>query len=312
MRISILRLFVFLVIFHSFPILAQNQILVPAGNVVLGNYPEGYGNTPPRVTFLPAFQIDQHEVTNAEFAQFVEAQGYQTQPYWQLDGGADSLQGWRWRELNGIECPKFWDLSLAPYWKNDRYSKSADTPVVGVSWFEACAYAKWAGKRLPSAAEWEKAARGTTATHGELNGAGVGTKYPWGNQFFAGQTPPNYNLCNWRLRYWSYRYPDIGSRASASGYKTNTWTSDGYREETARVGAFSPQGDSPYGVADLAGNVWEWTASDYPKMGPDLKSIKGGGWYRSTLDHLKTGYTHGMGPYFRGRNVGFRCAQDVP
>lgn len=309
MRISLL-LFASIFFLLQSPVFSQNLITIPAGNVVLGNYPDGYGNTSPQVKFVPAFKIDRYEVTNADFAQFVDAQGYKTQAYWLLDDVADSLMGWRWRTQNQIECPRYWDLSVSPYWKNDRYSKSADTPVVGISWFEAYAYAKWAGKRLPTAAEWEKAARGTDAANGEFQGTGVGTQYPWGNNFFAGQTPPKFNLCNWRLRYWSYRYPDIGSRARATGYKTNTWTTDGYREEAARVGTFSPQGDSPYGVADLAGNVWEWTASDYPKLEPDLKIIKGGGWYRSTLEHLKNGYIHGMGPYFRGRNVGFRCVTD--
>ncbi len=136
-------------------------------------------------------------------------------------------------------------MNNSPYWKNDPYSKHANIPIKGISWFEAYAYAKWAGKRLPSSAEWEKAACGTSNKNGNLDGVGAGNKYPWGNNFFQGQTPPDYKLCNWRLRHYAYRYPDTNGRSQESGYSRKAWKNDGYREEAAPVQSFNPDGIVP-------------------------------------------------------------------
>lgn len=289
---------------------AQEEVLIPASPVVLGNYPEGYGNYPPEVVHLPDYYINKNEVTNQAFARFVEEGGYRKMEYWIIPGGKDSLSGWQWKESLSIVCPKFWDLSDQPYWKNDPYSFQKTTPVIGVSWFEAYAYAQWANKRLPTAAELEKAARGNSDLFGKYKEVGVGFKYPWGNNFFRGQKPPEFKLSNWRLRYYGYRYPDTNGRASATGYPVKTWHTDGYRESVAPVGSFSPQGDSPYGACDMAGNVWEWTTTAYPKFENKLLVIKGGGWYKSTLEHLKSGYNYGIGPFIRSKYIGFRCASD--
>lgn len=288
----------------------EDEVLIPAGKVVLGNYPEGYGNYPARTVLVSDFYMDRFEVTNQQYAAFVDSGGYRTQAYWIISDQADSLAGWRWKEENQLTTPKFWSLQDSPYWKNDPYSKLPNAPVIGVNWFEANAYTKWAGKRLPTAAEWEKAARGASTQFGTLDGVGVGFKYPWGNNFFKEQVPPNYQLCNWRLAYYAYRFPDIGSRAAETGYAEKTWQADGYRESVALVGSFSPQGNSPYDISDLAGNAWEWTATPYPKYEEQLKIIKGGGWYGSTLEHLKTGYQYGMGPYLRSKDIGFRCVRN--
>lgn len=288
---------------------AQLDVLIPAGQVVLGNYPEGYGNYPPYIIFLSDYHIDKHEVTNQDYAKFLADGGYQKKEFWIISEMEDSLAGWIWKEKYQIQCPKFWDLTCDPYWEKDIYSNSANTPVVGISWFEANAYAKWAGKRLPTSEEWEKAARGTSRQFGEWQGIGVGYKYPWGNNFFQDQTPPDYKLCNWRLRYWAYRYPDTDGRADLVGYPLKTWQNDGYRESAAPVESFSPQGNTPNGICDMAGNVWEWTATPYPKCDQNLFVIRGGGWYNSTLEHLKSGYLYGNGPYLRSKQIGFRCVQ---
>jgi len=292
-------------------LIGQDSVEIPEGNVVLGNYPAGYGNISPEIVFVPTFLLDKHEVTNREFAEFVADGGYQEQQFWILEGMNDSLAGWRWIIKFQILCPKYWSLDSKPYWGKDLYSPTDNSPVVGVSWFEACAYAKWKGKRLPTNAEWEKAARGTSNQFGEYNGTGVGLIYPWGNDFFIGQTPPEYHLCNWRLRFYAYKFPDTNTRADQYSYTRETWKTDGFKEQASPVGSFSPQGDSPYGIADMSGNVWEWTSSNYPRFEDDLKIIKGGDWYRSTLEHLKTGYIYGVGPYYRGRSTGFRCASDI-
>jgi formylglycine-generating enzyme required for sulfatase activity len=300
-----------LLIFGSLLSLGQESIKIAEGNAVLGNYPEGYGNYDYQIVSVSGFLMDKYEVTNRDFAEFIADSGYKKKHLWTVEGVDDSLAGWDWTKKHKIVCPKYWCLNSEPFWKNDPYSKHENAPVIGVSWFEAYAYAKWKGKRLPSSAEWEKAARGTSSDYGETEGTGVGLKYPWGNDFFHAQSPPEYELCNWRLRYYAYQFPDTDGRSKEYGYERETWKTDGFREETNPVGFYSPQGDSPFGIADMAGNVWEWTDCDYPGFEGKMKIIRGGGWFRSTPEHLKTGYIHGNGPYYRGRSLGFRCAENL-
>lgn len=311
-KIGYLGFFIFmLLIFKSIHTFGQEAINISEGAVVLGNYPEGYGNYDHQVVTVSEFLMDKYEVTNKDFAKFIEDSGYQKKQNWIVEGVDDSLAGWVWVRKSKIVCPKYWNLDSSPFWKNDPYSHHENTPVVGVSWFEAYAYAKWKGKRLPTSAEWEKAARGTSSHYGELEGTGVGLIYPWGNDFFHAQNPPEYQLCNWRLRYYAYKFPDTDGRSKKYGYARETWKTDGFRENTSPVGFYSPHGDSPYGIADMAGNVWEWTDSDYPAYEGIMKIMRGGGWYESTPEHLKNGYIHGNGPYYRGRSLGFRCAENL-
>jgi formylglycine-generating enzyme required for sulfatase activity len=171
------------------------------------------------------FWIDRTPVTNAEYARFVAATGH--------------------------EPPQHWKGKTPP-------RKIADHPVVHVSWHDAVAYAEWAGKRLPTEQEWEKAARGTD-----------GRKYPWGDH------APTSELCNF----------------------------GGNERGTTPVGKYSPQGDSPCGCADMAGNVWEWTASD---SGTGRKVLRGGAW----LDRwhvVRAADRNRDALVGRLSNVGFRC-----
>ena len=102
------------------------------------------------------YWIDKYPVTNEKFRAFILTDGYGNQAYWSVDG-------WKWKTKNKVKIPEYW---------NDTEWNKADCPVVGVSYYEAEAYAKWAGKRLPTEREWEKAARGTD-----------GREYPWGDEF---------------------------------------------------------------------------------------------------------------------------------
>jgi len=147
---------------------------------------------------LPEFWIDKAPVTNAEYAHFVAETGHEPPEHWK--GRTPSQQ-------------------------------IADHPVRFISWHDAAAYATWAGGRLPSEEEWEKAARGTD-----------GREYPWGE---------------WAQDHCNSMEAGIG--------------------DTTPVGQYSPQGDSPYGCVDMAGNVYEWTASDYePSRG--YRVARGGSW----------------------------------
>ena len=124
------------------------MVLVPAGPFLMG-LPENDllaedHEKPLRRVFLPDFWIDVYPVTNARFARFLADGGYQKREFW-------TDEGWRWRERAGVESPAQWGLGG---WDGP------DQPAAGVSWYEADAYARWAGRRLPTDAEWEKAARG--------------------------------------------------------------------------------------------------------------------------------------------------------
>jgi formylglycine-generating enzyme required for sulfatase activity/transcriptional regulator with XRE-family HTH domain len=162
--------------------------------------------TPYRRIYLPEYEIGRYPVTNAEFARFIEDGGYQNPGHW-------TDAGWKSKEGRGWTQPRWWDAGKF---------NGPSQPVVGVSWYEALAYCNWlAAKtgtpyRLPSEAEWEKAARGTD-----------GLLWPWGNRWDP-------DRCN---------------------------TSEKGPGRTTSVGQYSPAGDSPYDVADMAGNVWEWMIS---------------------------------------------------
>jgi serine/threonine-protein kinase len=187
-----------------------------------------YGGKKEKVE-LPEFWIDKTPVTNAEYACFVADTGYEPPQHWQ-----------------GKTPPK----------------EIADHPVTYVSWHDAVAYAEWAGKRLPTEKEWEKAARGTD-----------GRQYPWGDQ------QPTRELCNF----------------------------DRNEGGTTPVGKYSPQGDSPYGCVDMAGNVWEWCADWYDED-KGTKVLRGGSW-GYIADNVRSATRDGINPDNRFDCRGFRCAR---
>jgi formylglycine-generating enzyme required for sulfatase activity len=113
---------------------------------------------PQHPVYLDAYWIDKHEVTNRQYAKFIEDGGYKQSNLW-------TEEGWQWKTVTDRTRPKFWD--------DDRWNK-ADHPVVGVVWFEAVAYCRWAGARLPTEAEWERAAGWDATTQQKFI-------YPWGN-----------------------------------------------------------------------------------------------------------------------------------
>jgi len=202
---------------------------------------------------LPEFWIDRTPVTNAEFARFVEATGYRTTA--EQTGIGCAYTGSQWEDIRGAD----WRHPGGP--QTDIQNK-ADHPVVQVSWVDAAAYAEWAGKRLPTEQEWEKAARGTH-----------GGEYPWGNHAPSGE------LCN-------FNHHEHG---------------------TTPVGKYSPQGDSPYGCMDMAGNIWEWTASDDESGG---KVLRGGGWSHPG-EYLRLALRPVHAADERYDTDGFRCAVGV-
>ncbi|MBS0164847.1 MAG: formylglycine-generating enzyme family protein [Nitrospira sp.] len=228
------------------------MMLVPAGEFIMGSDRGDEDEAPVHRVYLNAFYIDKFEVTNARFAKYVEA--IQSEPPW---GFSDK------------ETPVV----------------HADRPVRWVSWMDAMGYCLWVGKRLPTEAEWEKAARGTDER-----------VYPWGND------PPTPVHAVYGLK-------------------------EGGAETVSVIGNHH-MGQSPYGVQDLAGNLYEWVrdwyAEDFyssflnnPAINPRGPSegtakVQRGGSYINTPYRLRSSFRTKGDPTEQDPNVGFRCAQDVP
>jgi iron(II)-dependent oxidoreductase len=250
--------------------LPSAEVLIPGGPFLMGtdNEPFAYDNErPAHVVDLRPFFIDTAPVTNRQYLAFVEAGGYDEPRFW-------SDAGWAHRTEAGLVAPQFWSPEGPGSWSVLRYGKRLDLPldepVQHVCWYEAEAYARFAGRRLPTEAEWEKAAAGASAEPGQSN---------------------------------------LGQRHFGP----------------APVGAY-PGGASRYGVEQMLGDVWEWTASDftaYPGFAPfpykeysqvfygtEYKVLRGGSWATSALAARAT-FRNWDYPIRRQIFAGFRCARDV-
>jgi len=235
----------------------------------------------------PDFLIDKYEVTNEQFAAFVRSDGYEMMEYWLVDDGSIDIEetGWNYAGRFRWLAPRDWDPAQAAPWSTSETSNLASSPVVGVSWFEAYAYCKWAGRRLPSSGEWREAA-------GLLDAA-----YPWGENLQDGSVPPRYAPANVRFGF--------------DKYECEGFTTDGHTY-AAPVGSYSPAGDSPFGLADAIGNVWEWANDvvavvDYGTFSCATRPLKGGSW-ATALSELDDP-TKDLCPLYRIDNAGFRCCR---
>ena len=245
----------------------DEMVKIPAGTFLMGSDKKIDRNAyqpefPQRRVYLDAYEIDKYEVTTVQFLKFVLATDRKPLIDWQYEGG-------------------------------NFQETMANHPVMHVSWFDADAYCRWAGKRLPTSAEWEKAARGED-----------GRIYPWGNE------------------------PAGLSRANFG----RTGLSGPVRDRPERLLLYPPiisvdkydNGVSPYGVFQLAGNVAEWTADwydpHYYKTAPDRnpkgpekgtqRAFRGGGWIDSTPS-VRPAQRNGTDPNTKMNWLGFRCARDA-
>lgn len=171
---------------------------------------------------LKPFRIARAPVTNAEFAAFVEEGGYERQEWW-------SEEGWRWKVESRAGHPVYWRRDSGDRWMRQHFAQSLpleeDHPVIHVNWYEAAAFCNWAGRRLPTEAEWEMAA---STEPGYRAGESSKRLFPWGDE------PPEQARIN-------MDWTDLGCTA---------------------VGAL-PEGDSAWGCRQMIGNVWEWTSTDF-------------------------------------------------
>jgi iron(II)-dependent oxidoreductase len=245
----------------------DEMVKIPAGTFLMGSDKKVDRNAyqpefPQRRVYLDAYEIDKYEVTTVQFLKFVLATDRKPLIDWQYEGG-------------------------------NFQETMANHPVMHVSWFDADAYCRWAGKRLPTSAEWEKAARGED-----------GRIYPWGNE------------------------PAGLSRANFG----RTGLSGPVRDRPERLLLYPPiisvdkydNGVSPYGVFQLAGNVAEWTADwydpHYYKTAPDRnpkgpekgtqRAFRGGGWIDSTPS-VRPAQRNGTDPNTKMNWLGFRCARNA-
>lgn len=236
--------------------------LIPPSEFIMGTGGENDNpnQKPEHPVFLNAYRIAMYEVTNEQYRAFFMDGGYRKEELWTSDG-------WRFVQENEVGYPSGWTV---------RGFEDLRKPVIGVSWYEANAFANWLGMRLPTEAEWEKAAKGTD-----------GRLYPWGNEFD-----------NTKVFYKAITRP-------------------------LEVGSF-PTGASPYGILDMAGNIWEWVADWYDRnyynksptimpKGPNSgksKVVRGGGW-GCNRRQMQCAYRRHEKPTWRRLDIGFRVAQDA-
>jgi iron(II)-dependent oxidoreductase len=171
---------------------------------------------------VPPFRIARAPVTNAQYQEFVEAGGYD-EKYWSCDGQ-------RWLAETGLRHPAYWQREANGRWLRRHFARwlplEPHHPVIHVSWYEAEAYCRWAGRRLPTEAEWELAASAEPDGRGGVSA--VKRRYPWG------ETPPTPERAN--LNGWYGGCVDV---------------------------AALPAGDSAFGCRQMLGNVWEWVADPF-------------------------------------------------
>ena len=261
------------------PIGKNTGVQVPPGMVCIpeGPYPI---HEPRQEVRIAAFLMDRCEVTNAEYAKFLQ----------EVEKKSDA-------ECRHPRQPQSKDHTPSNW--SDPIFNAADLPVVGVDWFDAYAYAKWAGKRLPTETEWEAAARGSD-----------GRNFPWGGRWerWATNTPDRflfYELWGWAMVDWAGWVPSNAARDAFIKL-----------DATAPCGAFM-RDESPTGCFDMAGNVEEWVADWFqtdtgsPASKPEgtICGIRGGSWVYGGIDRQKLYYRTGDLPLSRTPYRGFRCAR---
>ena len=257
----------------------EGMVWAPGGRFMLGEDYQGLvsltpSSAPQHAVELSAFYVAMHETTNEEFQAFVDAGGYETDEYWPPDA----------------DCAAFLDRTGKPGprdWENGRFPPGEGKhPVVGVSWYEAAAYAAWAGKRLPTEAQWECAALAFPSNDGKRLAQSA---YPWGND------PPREGEAN------------LGDVTKATGAARPVGS---FAKDKSRLGCF-----------DMLGNVREWTCSSYDpypnsgckdgKFGRGCVVVRGASYHDAALTVKPTG-RRGREKSTRDPYTGFRCVWMPP
>ena len=282
----------------------SDMILIPGGTFLMGtDDKEGFpadGEGPARNVTLSPFLIDATAVTNKQFAAFIKETNYVTDAErfgWSyVFHSFVSMETGKKVTQVATQTPWWWVVEGAnwchPEGQNSQIDERLDHPVIHISWHDADAYCSWAGKRLPTEAEWEYAARGGL----------VQKRYPWGDEL----KPGGEHRCN----IWQGKFPD------------KNHASDGYAG-TAPVKSYLPNG---YGLYNMSGNVWEWcedwfteayhlTSESVNPRGPVsgvARSMRGGSYlcHKSYCNRYRVAARSKNTPDSSAGNIGFRCAAD--
>ena len=287
------------------------MVELPAGSYTIGyEGPEAWkadGEGPVRQVELNSFWLDATAVTNAQFADFVASTGYVTESErfgwaYVFKGQLQKSKQRRLKQNQTVPGVNWWYAIDGAYWRKpegpgSNIKKRMDHPVVSVSWSDAVAYATWAGKRLPTEAEWEVAAR---SPHNAQS------LYPWGDEL----EPGGKHRCN----IWQGTFPE--QNTAADGYQ---WT--------APVRAYRRMESGFY---NLIGNVWEWCADWFSPdwhasvstetrvnpqgpIGGEAKVMKGGSFlcHESYCNRYRLGARTANTPDSATTNLGFRCAMNA-
>ena len=259
------------------------MVLIPAGEFQMGSEDEDANDDeqPVHTVHLDAFYMDVYEVTNAQFKVFVDAN-----PHWQKDQVDAKVHG----SAHGTY--------LAHWYGNDYLTGKTNHPVVNVTWHAAMAYAKWAGKRLPTEAEWEYAARGGLA----------GQKYPWGNTLSYADA--NYG---WNLSDTTPGDTTPVGRYAANGYglydmagNVAEWCLDAYNDDFYAV---SENSRNP-----IAGwHTVQWLVENFTRVQDDIftgRVLRGGSW-STDATYLRVADRFWDAPASTFDDIGFRCARAV-
>ncbi|WP_019633143.1 ergothioneine biosynthesis protein EgtB [Actinomadura atramentaria] len=257
------------------------EVFVPAGPFIMGSDdPWAYDNERPgHVVDLPAFFVDTEPVSNAAYERFIDAGGYDDPRWW-------DPRGWEWRRSSGKAAPAFW-LREDREWLRRRFGRvepvPPDEPVQHVCWYEADAYARWAGRRLPTEAEWEKAA-------GWDPEAARARRYPWGDE-------------------WAEDRANLGQRAlrpSATGAYAAGASAYGVRRMLGDVWEWTSSDFHGYP------GFRSFPYKEYSEVffGPDYKVLRGGSWATHPLA-VRTSFRNWDYPIRRQIFTGFRTARDA-
>ncbi len=246
-------------------------VLVPEGIVSLPRSLDDHVGAAEMDVHVEPFLLDIYAVSNTRFQHFVNADGYEDLDLWPKEIWPHLIE---FQDLTGHPAPRFW--------RNGRHDQRLGAhPVVGISWFEAEAFARWIGQRLPTEAEWQMAASWHLKSE-----ANILRRLPWGDAM-------DQTRCN----VWASR---VGSTVAVDVY---------------------PEGAAPNGVLQLIGNVWEWTASGFeisdsegrPVLGEmPMRCIRGGAFDTYFESQATSLFRTGQIAMGRTHNTGFRCAMSLP
>lgn len=277
---------------ESTPVTAQSagQVPSPREERTVGRGDLGVRAELTTLSLLPApfdwieipkkgYSIAKYPVTNAQFAKFIEAGGYKQQKWWTDAGWEAKAKGWDWdsQQSKWVETNKAW--TEPRYWNDSKWNGDTQ-PVVGVSWYESIAFCLWL-----SEATGEKIMLPTEEQWQYAAQGDEGRTYPWGNDWDCKRCSNSVEPC------------DSNVTTPVTQYEGKT------------------KGDSPFGVVDMAGNVWEWCLTDYEKKTNDINSHatyrvrRGGSWFSLNSDSFRCDDRSGFNPHFGSYFIGFRLSR---